>query len=366
MASLRKRGKNYYCYWREGGKHYQKSVGPDLRFARIKQGEIEKRIIDKKSGQHRSIPWDEFTRKFLTFSEPNVAKDTIVRIKVVFNNINKTIKIRMLSDLTPELLEEYKLARKNDGIQGSTINRELTTIKTALKQAVEWGYASSNVWGVRKMPEVKKHPVFFTEQDLCAMLKVSDPYWKAVIHLGVYAGLRRGEMLHLTWDDVDFDRGVIRVAPNEDWHPKDREAREIPIHPALEEYLKDWKKLFDKKESNNVIPWVGKHNIFSRNFSRILHRAELEKGSLHTLRHSFASHLAMRGVDLLRIGQMMGHSSVTTTQLYAHLLPSSLKEAVLNIPFMNSKNKPHINGSSSEVGESPCKIEAELVVENSI
>lgn len=349
--ALRKRGNSYYCYWREGGKHYQKCVGSDLRYAKIKQAEIEKRIIDKKNGLQQDLPWKEFIDKYLTFSQSNVAKDTIVRMRVVFNNINRTLQIRMLSDFTPEVLEEFKLARKNLGLEATTINREITTIKTAMKQAAVWGYISPNVFGVRKLPEVKKHPVFFTEPEIATMLRFADPYWRAVIYLGAFAGLRRGELLNLTWGKIDFERNILKIAANEEWYPKDREERDIPMHPDLAGYLGRWKKISDASESEKVIRWNGRGNIFSRNFARLIRQAGIKRGSLHSLRHSFASHLAMKGVDLNKIREMMGHSSIVTTQIYAHLLPSSLPEAVAKFPsikFDDAGDAPSSNGTDNE------------------
>ncbi len=359
--ALRKRGNSYYCYWREGGKHYQKCVGTDLRYAKIKQAEIEKRLIDKKNGLQQDLPWKEFVGKFLMFSQSNVAKDTIVRMKTVFNNFDKTLQIRMLSDLTPELLEEFKLARKNLGLQATTINREITTIKTAMKQAAVWGYISPNIFGIRKLPEVKKHPVFFTESEIATMLNFADPYWRAVIYLGVYAGLRRGEILNLTWGKIDFKRKVLKIATSEEWHPKDREERDIPIHPDLGHYLNLWKKISNPSDSDRVIRWNGRNNIFSRNFVRMIRKAGIKTGSLHSLRHSFASHLAMQGVDLNKIREMMGHSSIITTQIYANHLPSSLPDAIGKFPSIRldakkegtSENGIEDSKSNGEPGSIP-------------
>ena len=75
-------------------------------------------------------------------------------------------------------------------------------------------------------------------------------------------------------------------------------------------------------------------------FTALRKKAGIDKGSLHSLRHSFASHMAMAGVDLYRIGKMMGHSSVVTTQIYAHLLPSSLRDAILVPPNIRIGSVP--------------------------
>lgn len=200
-----------------------------------------------------------------------------------------------------------------------------------MKKAGEWGYVSREVWGVRKLPEVKKRPVFYTKEELRKLLAAADPFWKLIVHLGFLAGLRKGEMLSLEWEDVDFDNHQIKITPRNGWRPKDYEAREVEMNPTLEEYLKNWKQLAngDKK----VIIWDQASNKLSLGFSRLLRNSGVGKGSLHSLRHTFASHLAMAGVDLYRIGRLMGHSSPVTTKIYAHLLPSSLREVVLKLSY---------------------------------
>ncbi|MBI3551582.1 MAG: site-specific integrase [Elusimicrobia bacterium] len=306
--------------------------------AKIKLGEIEKRLMSKRNGAHQEVPWEEFISKYLDYCRANQAKETVVRNEVVFKNFNKAIPIRLLSDLAPQLLEEFKLIRKNDGIQASTINREISAIKTAMKKAAEWNYATVNVWGVRKVPEVKKRPVFYTQEEIGKLIEVADPFWRVVIYLGFYAGLRKGEMLALEWADIDFERHQVRITPKADWRPKDYDAREIETHPVLEEYLANWKKL--AQPNGKVVPWDRQSNHLSMGFTALRKKAGLDKGSLHSLRHSFASHMAMAGVDLYRIGKMMGHSSVVTTQIYAHLLPSSLRDAILALPNIRSGSAP--------------------------
>lgn len=331
MAWIKKRGKKWYGCWWENGKQVWKSLSTDKAVAQMKLAEIIKNSsAGKNGGLPKDIDWDEFVEKYMAYSKANKSPETISRDWVVFRHFSRDIHIQKLSELTPEILEEFKRIRREAQIQSSTINREISILKTTMKKAGEWGYVSQNVWGVRKLPEVKKRPVFYTWEDMQKLLTTADPFWKVILYLGFYAGLRKGEMLSLTWEDIDFDKRQVKITPKAWWTPKDFEAREIELHPALEEYLANWKRLCNG--SQKVLPWDRPKNQLSMGFTALRKKAGLANGSMHSLRHSFASHLAMAGIDLYRIGKMMGHSSPITTQIYAHLLPSSLREAVLKLP----------------------------------
>ncbi|OGR48603.1 MAG: hypothetical protein A2X37_07075 [Elusimicrobia bacterium GWA2_66_18] len=156
--------------------------------------------------------------------------------------------------------------------------------------------------------------------------------------------MRLGEMIHLEWQDVDFERQELRVTPKEDWTPKDRESREIDLHPTLAAHLKAWKTV--SAQHKNVVPWDRRTHQFSMMFSAFLRRSGIERGSLHSLRHTFASHLAMADVNLLKIARLMGHSNVQTTQIYAHLQPSSLREAVFRLPAIQPGAAVPLNGAA--------------------
>lgn len=331
MATLMKRGSVWYGCWWDNGKQMWKSLSTDKGMAQIKLAEITKNLAADKDGSSlKEIRWDEFVEKYAGYSKTNKAKSTVVREMVVFRNFNAAISIEKLSQLTPEILEEYKQIRHEAGLGPGTINREIITLKSAVKKAEEWSYNAPSVTSVRRLQEPKKRPMFFTKEDLDKMIAAAEPFWKCVIYLGFYAGLRRGEMLSLGWDHVDFSRHQLKIYPTEEWTPKDYEAREIQMHPKLEDFLSTWKKL--GAANGKVVPWTQPPHFLSITFTRFLTRLDINKGSLHSLRHSFASHMAMAGIDLYRIGRMMGHSEPSTTQIYAHLLPSSLAEAVGKLP----------------------------------
>lgn len=148
--------------------------------------------------------------------------------------------------------------------------------------------------------------------------------------LCVRAGLRRGEAYHLTWEDVDFERNRVHVAPKLGWNPKDYERRWIPLAEDLRGYLERLKN--DQNGSPHVLgddrPDL---TVMSSYWRKLVKKAGL-KGTIHTLRHTFGAHLASAGVSIYVIRDLMGHASVETTSIYAHLAPEALGDAVEKLP----------------------------------
>ncbi len=289
MATLIKRNQTWYArYWHDG-KDRWKALSPSKIIAQQKILDLEKIIRSKRYGdplEEREIDWPEFTEKYLAYCKSNMRPTTVVRAEVVLSNFRKAVSIHRLSEITPELVEGYKAIRKAAGIQGSTINREIVVLRCAVNLGKQWGYRTSSLGAIKKMPVVKKHPVFFTTEEIQTMLQKADPFWKTLIYLGYYAGLRMGEMLNLDWADVDFERHQLRISPKEDWSPKDAEPREIYLHLTLEEHLKVWCAV--SQPHVRVLPWERRTNQMSNMFKNFLKRCGITKGSLHTLRHSFA------------------------------------------------------------------------------
>lgn len=344
MAGLIKRGNVWHARWWENGRERWKTLSSNKLAAQEKLLALEKSIRGKRYGdphEPQDIAWAEYVEKFLTYCKGNLAPATHERNRIVFSNFDKTIHIQRLSELTAEVLEQFKAKRKEGDIMPATINREVSILRRAAAIGKQRGYLAADLGSVAKLSVPKKRPVFYSEAEIQAMLERADPFWKTVVLLGFYGGLRLGEMLHLEWQDVDFERQELRIAPKEDWHPKDCEAREIDLHPALGTHLRAWKAV--SSQQARVVPWDRRNHQFSMMFSSFLRRCGIAKGSLHSLRHSFASHLAMADVNLLKIARLMGHSNVQTTQIYAHLQPSSLREAVLRLPAIQPSSS---NGST--------------------
>jgi site-specific recombinase XerD len=149
--------------------------------------------------------------------------------------------------------------------------------------------------------------------------------------------MRKAKLENIQWADIDFRRRKIMIRIKKDWQSRSGE-REIPMSGQLESLLR--KLLKDsRKKKKNIYVFNVKKSGHSRNWMReqlikFAKKAGIENlTKLHTLRHTFASHLVMQGVDLPTVKKLMGHSDIQTTMIYAHLAPDHLSDAVNKLPF---------------------------------
>jgi integrase len=148
-------------------------------------------------------------------------------------------------------------------------------------------------------------------------------------------GLRLGELVNLQWADIDFRRRLLKVQRKADWTPKAGE-RQIPLTPEMAKCLRDFRP--PKAQKTDYVFSRRDNERFSGSlrkvFARIARYAGLEDVTkIHTLRHTFASHLVMSGVDLPTVQRLLGHSDIQTTMVYSHLAPEHLAGAVSRLPF---------------------------------
>lgn len=141
-----------------------------------------------------------------------------------------------------------------------------------------------------------------------------------------YSGMRAGELAGLRWSDVNFETRLITVQRSYKTSTKSNKVRYVPILDTLMPILKEWRLksghslVFTNHEGNMIAP---SDRIFQETFHRILERAGLPKMRFHDLRHTFASHWVMNGGDLYKLQKILGHSSITVTERYAHLSPQA-------------------------------------------
>jgi integrase len=219
------------------------------------------------------------------------------------------------------------------GLAAKTVNNHLTVLGKSLALAVEWGRLrmAPKVGFLRVAdPEID----FFTFEEAPLLLGGADPgAWRTMILLGLRAGLRQGEILALEWPDVDLVRGVLNVR-RRIWEgdvdtPKGGKGRAVPLSDELRAALRE---LPSRLAGGLVFPAEGgrylRKNECKWPLWRACKRAELRRVGWHVLRHTFASHLVMRGVSLRAVQELLGHQDIKMTMRYAHLAPDVTRNAV--------------------------------------
>ena len=164
-----------------------------------------------------------------------------------------------------------------------------------------------------RAPKITKTFKFFDKKEVKRLIKEAEEPLKTAIIFFVNTGLRRGELYHLRWRDIDLKRKTLRVWPYDDFTPKGKEPRTIPLNAEALEILKALEG--DKELVFRPYKWDGQLSV---DFKELKRRLGFE-GTLHDLRHTFASHLAMDGVPIPAIKELLGHSDIRTTMIYLHI-----------------------------------------------
>ena len=286
-----------------------------------------------KEEKEKVITLDQFLKEWLELYAANnnrrseyEAKESIIRLHFVpfFGSVP-------LKRLGVKQVEQYKAAKLKEGFAPKSINNHLTVLRRALVSAVEFGHLEA-VPPVRRLKTQPPVTDFLDFDEADRLLQSTPDKWRALVATALLAGLRRGELLALRWIDVDLvqQRIWIRRSRYRDTEgpPKSGKHREVPMCLRLAEALKEHRR----GPSGYVFCSAEGKPLPRQRLWRILNgictKAGLRHVQWHTLRHSFASHLAMKGVPLRAIQELMGHSTIEMTMRYAHLAPATLREAV--------------------------------------
>ena len=246
-----------------------------------------------------------------------------------------------LDKIDNRYVENYKSKRLSDGLAPVTINRELTVLRFMFKKAKEWNYLT-RVPAVNDLKISAKPVRFLSEDEIKRLLDGSSPWLRPMIIVLRNTGMRVGELLGLKLDDIDMDNKLIVVIST-----KTKNYRSVPINSELADLLNwfichyiDPRSMNISLRKNRQSHYLFCHPDGSRiksirhSFNNACKHADI-KANIHMIRHSFASHLVMNGVDLVSIKELLGHTSISTTMIYAHVSDQHKIKTVEKLPWLN-------------------------------
>ena len=193
----------------------------------------------------------------------------------------------------------------------------------------EWGWVEDNpLRKVTKPKESRGRVRFLSDEERTRLLveckKSESQYLYIAVVLALSTGGRRMEILGLSWNDVDFNRGIITLHET-----KNGDRRVLPLAGHALELMKQHKKV-RHVTSNLVFPGKNINNPVDLRtpFETVLKRAEITDFRWHDLRHSCASYLAMNGASLAEIAEILGHKTLQMVKRYAHLSDAHTSKVV--------------------------------------
>ncbi len=224
-------------------------------------------------------------------------------------------------------IEQYQTGRIQKGNKPATVNRFIATLKHMFTKAVDWNMvedeALKRIRRVKLLAENNRRLRYLSKEECQALINSCDKHLKPIVITALNTGMRKGEILSLKWDNADLKHGFILLDIT-----KNGDRRKIPINETLKTALQGIMRRLD-------IPHVfydtvtGKpYQNVKRSFNSACRRAGIRDFRFHDLRHCFASHLVMAGVDITTVKELLGHKTLTMTLRYAHLAPSHKVKAV--------------------------------------
>jgi integrase len=267
-----------------------------------------------------------------------------------------------LSDIKAHLIEQWRIERKAKGNSNATINRQITNLKSCLSRAVEWEIIDKHeLHKVKQLPEDNSKVRYLSKAEEKALRKAMRQrdarikqerlngnnhreqrgydllpcllqrsfvdHLEPIVLLAMNTGMRRGEILSLRWENVNFDTNTLTVIFE---NAKSGKTRHIPLNGEVLRTLQSWQG--DTESTGVVFKGVNGNPMtdIGKGWDKLLEEAGIASFRFHDLRHHFASKLVMASVDLNTVRELLGHGDLAMTLRYAHLAPEH-KAAAVNL-----------------------------------
>lgn len=315
---------------------YSAQLASNIRNERVQQIRHGHTINPK-----NNIPtFKEAAKKYLEWAKNNRARNGLDDISRYKNHLSPPFDNLKLNEISPLRLEQLKNELTKKGLSNATVKHILIIVRQIYNKMTAWKlYSGENPVKSIKLPNVEnKRTRFLSKEEAKTLLseisKTSEQLHDICL-TSLLCGLRAGEIFNLQMQHLDFENKRIIIA-----NPKNNETRMAYMGEKLQITLK---KYHDPSSPNDYVFKNSndgrKLNEVSGTFKRTVKKLGFnedindnrQKVVFHTLRHTFASWLAMQGESLLTIADLLGHKDISMVRRYAHLSPDHRKAAALKV-----------------------------------
>jgi len=294
-----------------------------MRFIKAKTDFLEYLEIEQNRSQKTISNYDHYLTRLIDFAGNDIT----------------------IEDITPELIRKWRIwlnrlgTNVSDELGKSTLNYHLIALRSFLKFCAKYDIEAVSPEKIELARTRRKQVTFLNEEELGRLLdqpdttKINGLRDRAILELLFSSGLRVSELVGLDRDHINLKRREFMV------RGKGQKDRPIFISPSAAEWVATYlherndntKPLFVRYSGRKIVDLSGNyHRLTARSIQRLVSRYAVLAGitkpvSPHTLRHSFATDLLMNGADLRSVQAMLGHSNISTTQIYTHVTDPHLK-----------------------------------------
>lgn len=301
--------------------------------------QLRNELLEGRFGQPEEEPpapvptFAVFSEEFMTVYASTRNKESEVRSKesILKIHLRPAFGDLRLDEIDRRRIDGFVAAQLGGGLSPKSVNNQLAVLSKTLRVAEEWGVIDAAP-RVRQLKTTTPEYDFLTFDEAARLVDAVEPSFVTMVLVALKTGLRQGELLELKWNDADLVAKKLRVSrrvyKGVVGTPKGGKSRIVPLTQSVVEALKAHRHLkgphvFCGNDGQRLTA-----NMCRRPLRRACQNAGLRQVGWHVLRHTFASHLAMRGVPMKVIQEYLGHAAIQTTMRYAHLSRSILDDAI--------------------------------------
>ncbi len=305
-----------------------------ITFPELKKKTEQLNTFEQEKLNEQKITLDYFKNEYVNYCTPIRSKHYITSIKLSFKMFSESVGNIPLNKISPRIIDTFLVKKFSTTKRAAALYYR--TLKAAFSKAVFWEYIEDNPFKKVKLPKIPKgFPHYITEYELQLIInETKEQNLKDIFLIAFYTGMRLAEILNMDWTWVNLSKEEIKVTCSDKFLTKSKKERIIPINPKIKTVLiKRFPKVHNKNESIYVFT---KHtniklneDYVSKKFKMAVLSAKIDNHiHFHSLRHSFASMLVQKGSSLYTVKELLGHESITTTEIYSHLQQQNLRDAV--------------------------------------